>query len=402
MAATDPRTLISRLLSLSALASAFVVAAILSAGPASAEDNFTGQGYVHAFNNDISVYTGLFALNKDVSLDTSVYGKYTVDFINPDFFDFGEDGDDDDHSLARGFNVAAVSGASAAAVGENTAGDTRHQLTGGVTHDFPGLAGVELYYDYSYERDFQSHTPTVTLKKEFFQKNTTMTLGYSRNMDTVDGRFMASSEDRTTDNWYVGLTQVLSPVMVARAGYSRNYAAGAMEEGVRLVAVDGEDPVNCSVISATCVEEAHPDSRTRQAYLLGLNRYFTGGLWGVLDRSATHLTLRYYTDDWEIRSVTTEVAHYKYLSDTLILRLNFRFYDQTPAFFVKNEYTSADVLRTSSPQLVDLNTQLYGVKVTRLLDDGPYGGHVEAKYEFYDESIGVNAHIVMVGARLAF
>lgn len=43
------------------------------------EDYVTAQGYIHSFNNNLSVDTGVFALNKDLSLDADAYLKYTVD-----------------------------------------------------------------------------------------------------------------------------------------------------------------------------------------------------------------------------------------------------------------------------------------------------------------------------------
>ncbi|MFQ5901923.1 MAG: DUF3570 domain-containing protein, partial [Thermodesulfobacteriota bacterium] len=168
---------------------------------ARAEDYVAAQGYVHTFNNNISsVYTGVFALNKDITLDTSAYFKFTLDSIagqgditsgasgmaasagvdrsniyrsNGDDDDDDDDGDDDEISI-------------------------RNELTFGFTHNFNNIISIEVYYDYSNEDDYISSTPTVTLKKDLFQKNTTLTLGYSRNMDIVDGRFMPESSSRDT------------------------------------------------------------------------------------------------------------------------------------------------------------------------------------------------------------
>ncbi len=369
-----------------------------------AEDYAAVQGYLHSFSNGVSVYSGVFALNKDVSLDTTVSFKYAVDLINPE----GEGGDDDgeeDGSDRLFSSVAAVSGASSA-VGAGS--DVRHDITLGISHNFANVVGVEAYYDFSHEKDYSSSTPAITLKKDLFEKNTTITAGYSRNSDTISGMFLADEAERTTHNYFLGLTQVLSPVTVAQLGYSRSRSSGELTEGIRLVAVDGTDAATCVDLTvAGCVPEAFPSERKRNSYLAGVSHYFTEGLGGLLERSAVKLTFRYYDDSWDVNSWMGEAEFYKYLDEDLIMRLNYRFYTQSAAFFVKDSYSSGDVFKSASPQIEEKDTNLVGVKLIYLLAN-PAGAwklavnSLEGKYEFYTESIGVNAHIIMGGLRLSF
>ena len=260
--------------------------------------------------------------------------------------------------------VAVVSGASSAVSGGS---DTRHAVTAGVSHNFSNIIGVEAYYDYSFEKDYSSSTPTLTLKKDLFDKNTTLTAGYSRNSDTIDGQFMTGEEDRTTDNFFLGLTQVLSPVMVAQLGYSHSASSGYLSEGIRLVPLGAADPATCVAVSVDCALEAFPSERKRDAYLIGLSRYFTEGLGGLLDRSAVKLSFRYYDDSWDVSSWMGEAEFHKYLDDSLIMRLNYRYYTQSAAFFVKDTYAAPDVYKSSSPQIEEKDTNLVGIKFTYLL-----------------------------------
>lgn len=363
---------------------------------AAAEDYAVVQGYVHGFTNGVSVYSGVFSLNKDVSLDTTLSMKYSVDLINTD----GEDDDD-------GPAVAAVSGASAAA---SAGSDARHDIMAGVAHNFGNVIGVEASYDFSVEKDYLSHTPSLTIKKDLFDRNTTLTVGYSRNMDTISGRFMAAEADRTTDNFYFGVTQVLSPVTVVQAGYSRSNAEGQISEGIRLVPVDGATEAACSAAAAPtaeCVNEVFPSERRRNAYLAAVNHYFTGGLGGLLERSALRVAFRYYDDSWDVSSWTGEARFHKYLDERLIMRLDYRYYTQTAAFFVKDAYASADPFKTVSPQLEKKDTHLAGVKLTYLLENPVSAwrlavNSLEGKYEYYTESTGVDAHILMAGLTMSF
>jgi len=190
---------------------------IFTSANAGAEDYVTGQTYIHSFSNSVMVYTGVFALNKDLSLDTSTYFKYTVDFINPSFGEGGGGkgggGGGDDFSS----KVAATSGASSSVSssgGGSAASDTRNELTVGFTHNFSNIIGVEVYYDYSKEKDYTSNTPSISLKKDLFEKNTTLTAGYSKSMDDVYGQFMTEHKTKVTNSYFVGITQVLSPFTV--------------------------------------------------------------------------------------------------------------------------------------------------------------------------------------------
>lgn len=383
---------------------------LFSANHLNAEDYGAAEAYVHSFNNNVTVYSGVFALNKDFSLDTSTYFKYIVDLINPSFGEGGDDGERDGGSLRKGIAaVDAVSGASpAVSSGADSTSDTRHELTAGFAHNIRDIIGIEGYLDYSREKDYSSKTPAITLKKDLFEKNTTLTAGYSRSFDAVSGRFMPGKAERNTGGYFVGVTQVISPVMVAQLGYSRSSADGYMSEGIRLVPVDGASASSCVAESATCIKEVFPDSRSRHAYLFAVNRYFLSGLWGALEKASVKLQLRYYEDDWDISSRTGEVEYNKYLSNKALMRLNYRYYSQAKAFFVKDNYASTDAFLSSSPQLLNFTSSLAGVKLSynikEYVPDASFirGALVEGKYDFYTESTGVNAHIIMAGARIGF
>jgi len=382
------------------LATAYV---LIDSSLAFADDYASAQFFTHAFNNDTVVYTGVFALNKDFDLRTSGYVKYTVDFINPDFGEGGEGGDDDGKKKTKAPRPNAVSSASAAnASGSNN--DTRNELTVGLTHDFDNILGVEVYFDISKETDYLSNTPTITLKKDLFSKNTTLTASYSASFDRVSGQFLPQEKSRATHNFFLGVTQVLSPRVLLQLGYTLTESTGQMTEGIRLVALNGGDASACKDISATCVNERFPRSRTRRAYVAGISRYFTlDGLGGILDRAALKLRLRYYNDDWKIKSYMAEVEYDKHINDNLLLALNYRYYTQTEAFFVKDTYSAADTFVSASPQLEGLDTNLFGIKGTYFFPWNKSSNNaIEAKYEYYHESRGVFANIFMLGLRVFY
>jgi len=382
---------------------------LITVSPAFSEDYATAQTYIHAFSNNITVYTGVFALNKDVSLNTTAYFKYTVDMINPNLFEEGGGGggggvEADKKSAPKA--LAAVSGASTIG-GSSAATDTRNNITLGLTHNFDNIISVEAGYDYSAEKDYVSNTPGITLKKDLFLKNTTLILGYSKNMDSVDGKYMTLTEKKNTNNYYAGFTQIITSKTIAQIGYLRSEAAGFLSEGNRLVPVNGATALSCTDISTTCKVEKFPDSRNRDALILGINHYLQHGLIYSPSAASVRLTLRYYKDDWNVDSFTEQAEYYQYLPYQNLLRLDARMYQQSKASFVRSIYTSSDKYLSVSPQLEKQDTYLFGVKLSHQFADDPDIGifansYLEGGYEFYTQSTNVSAHDFIVSLKFIF
>lgn len=371
-----------------------------------AENYAAAQSYVHSFNNNVTVWTELFALNKDLNLDTSTYFRYTIDMINPSFGGGGEGGEKGERGAGNVRGVAAATGASSATSSNSgKASDTRHELLGSFTHEFKNVAGVEASFDYSTERDYDSKTPSISLKKDLFDKNTTLTFGFSKNFDSISGTHMEGVQYRSSDNYFAGITQLISPITMAQIGYSRSNSYGFMAEGVRLVPINGETAANCGIKGGKCVYEEFPGKRSRNGYIASISHYLGGQPLDFLSRSSVKLQYRYYDDSWGIKSNTAEAEWNKYLSSEWLMRLNYRYYQQTKAFFDKVSVTGADVFKSASPQLKGFSTNLGGLKLAYLFKKSPdfswiQGGSLEGKYEYYTESISVNAHVFMVGLRL--
>ena len=177
-----------------------------------AEDYIRTNGYVHGLGNGVNIYTGVFALNKDINLNTALYIKYSQDRITYDYEgadaeddESGEDEDEDDSEEREDSPrpntaqfVDVMSAASAIATGSSLQSsiieDTRNEITVGISQKMSRTSMVQVYYDYSREDDYLSLTPSVSLVNEFFQKNTTLTLGYSKNIDIVSGYYIDKKE----------------------------------------------------------------------------------------------------------------------------------------------------------------------------------------------------------------
>ena len=95
--------------------------------------------------------------------------------------------------LSAGYELDIVSGATARvyapgegpdAVSGATFADTRQAARGGVSFETASVA-FSGGYSYGFENDYRSHTITASARGDFFERNFSLSLGYTRNFDRV-------------------------------------------------------------------------------------------------------------------------------------------------------------------------------------------------------------------------
>ena len=98
--------------------------------------------------------------------------------------------------ISAGYELDIVSGATARvyapgdapdAVSGATFSDTRHAARGGLAFETASVA-LNAGYSYGWESDYQSHTLTVAARGDFLERNFSLSLGYTRNFDSVCDR----------------------------------------------------------------------------------------------------------------------------------------------------------------------------------------------------------------------
>jgi hypothetical protein len=213
----------------------------------------------------------------------------------------------------------------------------------------------------SQELDYISNAVIATYSQDLFQNNTTLTFRAQYNDDKVgelleDGSLI--NRDKTTYTGSANLTQVLSATTVLNLSYDYMLMEGFLSDPYRRVVVF--DPNN----AFETLTENHPDKRLRQSGTARISQYiepFKASLIG---------SYRYYFDDWDINSHTTEFRFNKYVFDDLILGFNYRYYTQSGAEFYMERYEqSAEPslqLRTADYKLKPFQSNTFGFNV-RLL-----------------------------------
>ena len=267
--------------------------------------------------------------------------------------------------------------------------------------------------NFSSEYDFQSFGANAGLLWDLNQKNTTLTLGFSHESDSINAvggiptplSSMPSatststntvkltegdSDSRSVNDILLGWTQVMNRRWIMQLNYSLSNSSGYHSDPYKIVTVlDPGNPID------DYLYEARPDSRTKSA-IYWENRYH-------FDEDSMAVSLRYMTDDWGINSQTLDFKYRHELGNGWYLQPHLRYYTQTAADFWYESVLTADVAglteASSDYRLGNLDDMTYGVKVGRKLSRGR---EWNARLELFSQSgdtkaAEVDAFITQVG-----
>jgi hypothetical protein len=175
----------------------------------------------------------------------------------------------------------------------------------------------------SNEHDYHSKAGGIEARQDFNDKNTTLTLGYGRSNDHVGSSIDPSlNEPRDTDQYLVGLTQVLSPVSIVQTSLAYSNGRGDYNDPYKFTITFYPDSPLPALMADT-----RPDHRRSWSWLNRYRRHF------VDEHGTLQAEYRYYQDDWGIRAHTLEVAWEQQLDERWSLRPALRYYTQSAADF---------------------------------------------------------------------
>jgi Protein of unknown function (DUF3570) len=306
-----------------------VLAAI--AGTSRGDTGFVSKVQVYADSDHTTVISPLVQGTADVSPDTSVTLGYVADVVTS-------------------ASVDIVSQASA-----TTIHDTRQQASTALSHT---IGSLKLHggYSYSHENDYLSNSFNAGIDQELFDKNSTLTLGYSLNLNTV-GRRGDENFSRSLDNHGLSAswTQIVTPMWVAQFTYELGYASGFQSSPYRFVPIRAQP----DAAPEMWVMETDPDTRFRHAVVLGVNH-------ALGDDSSIQADYRFYLDTWGITSHTVGLRYFTRLTKDLELRLRERFYTQGTASFYQESYSAVQKYITFDRELSSLWSETFGAKLSYL------------------------------------
>ncbi len=267
--------------------------------------------------------------------------------------------------IRAGYLVDAITSASLAAgvVSDVRFTEIRNQGSLGAGYEFD-LGDTQLRVDgnarLSHEPDYLSTSGGLSFALSMNQRATVLgaSIGFvhddvgrvlrGQNTTGPDGRNLSNRGtvgNLDGVNLSLSLSQALSRTTTLSGGYELVRTWGFLQNAYRGVMVDG-----------LLRQEQHPDHRARYA-VFGRFAHFieaTG--------TAAHVLMRIYADDWSVAALNPEVRLYQRIGEALTLRLRYRYYVQSAAFFYNtpDQYDQDNVLVTADPKMSSFESHLVG------------------------------------------
>ena len=212
---------------------------------------------------------------------------------------------------------------------------------------------------HSQETDYKSVGGSLNYALAFNEKNTTLNFGWAHNADSVrDDKFIW--EDKTSDNFLLGVTQLLSPKSYLTFNFIFNNDDGYLADPYRGVMVLKNYP-QFNPNDPALIPEVRPRHRSSEV-LFGSYTQFIEPLDGSLEASE-----RLFHDSWGILSATTTLDWHQHLGRHVIVTPTFRYTYQTAADFyyvLVPDFLNLPAAYSSDYRLSQLETFTMGMSVT--------------------------------------
>jgi hypothetical protein len=249
--------------------------------------------------------------------------------------------------------------------------EVRNDVSAGAGYEIDfGSAQLDLSLQgrFSKEPDYLSRGLGLSGAWSINERTTTLRLnGYFLHDEVSKIDRMAPAEDPTDlmatkavpigtfDALSLGLAldQVLSPTTIATIGYDAALLEGFQANAYR----------NVKFADGGGGAENHPETRIRNAYYVWLGQYV------MATHSALRVGYRLYRDSWSILAHAPELRFHQEFGPYVELRLRYRYYTQTPAYFFREKGNlRADRYITDDPKMSRFHNQTIGTKLRVALD----------------------------------
>ncbi len=322
-------------------------------------------------NFDVQVIYPSLSVSRKISPSSSVNARYLVDLVTAASIRSSIHSDTTAASNGGGDDGTVDGVTSASRRGEGYApDDVRHEVGIGFSQAIGGgvLSANGLY---SKESDYRSETVAGTYAHSFLKKNSSFQVGYVRSWDVNSPKTVDWSAPKNESIYSFNYTQIWLVNLISQAIFTYDVATGLLSDPYEIVFIENADPDR--------YEPVHPDRRVRKA--VGLDFHYK------LNESSALLTgMRYYWDDWDVRSFTNSVTVARHVGETKTISVGVRNYVQAKAFFFRDSYVAPEEFMTVDSKLDRGYSNSLEFKLTI---DG--GGHDRAATFLEDERVQVNA-----------
>lgn len=268
-------------------------------------------------------------------------------------------------------------------------------------------------FSYSEESDYISYGAALNYSLDLNGKNTSLNLGWSHDFDTILATpftYIAKKQDKNTDDFLVGVNQLLGPKTVLTVNFTFRNSHGYEDDPYR--GVFFSDYPQADLNNPALFPEHRPNDKQSYIGYASLLQYITplnGGIEG---------SYRFYDDTFGIRAHTIAVSWHQKIGRMFLISPVFRYYRQTAADFYATQF-AGDPSNPGDPnpvptyysadyRLSKMETFTFGVEASARVTDWLTLDLAYKRYQMNgldgvtSQSAYPNANIVTVGARLWF
>jgi len=173
------------------------------------------------------------------------------------------------------------------------------------------------------------------------------------------GNDLLDGETKTVLDAIVGVTRVLSPQSLLQANYTLSLRDGYLNDPYKLVSL-----VDSGGNTTDYLYESRPDRRLAHVFYLKWVYH--------LPADVLHLSYRYFTDDWGVRSHTADVNYRFELGRGYFVAPHGRWYTQTAADFYRHSLPEAEPIPShvsADYRLAGMDGTTLGLKLGRAFDE---------------------------------
>jgi hypothetical protein len=258
-------------------------------------------------------------------------------------------------------------------------------------------------FSYSEEHDYISFGGALNYALSLNNKNTTLSVGWSHNSDSVrDDKFVW--EPKTTDDFFFGISQLLTRKSYVTANLTYGHETGYLADPYRGVMPETGFP-QYNPSDAALIPEVRPRERDRGV------AYFTFTQFVDPAHASIDLGYRFFRDSWDVTAHTAEIAWRQKIGRYVVLSPTFRYYHQSAANFyyvLVPDYNNLPEAYSSDYRLSKFESFAYGVELTCRVQRHL---SVDASYLRYEmqgldgvtsQSAYPSANVFTIGLRLWF
>jgi hypothetical protein len=297
--------------------------------------------------------------------------------------------------------------------------DDRNSFSLQMSQPLTRVMNLEYGAAYSSEYDYKSLSVNASLMRDFNQRNTTLSAGFSYAQDEINPRdglpvlyslmsdnTKSGSDTKNTIDLLMGVTQVINRNTIMQFNYGFGNSTGYHNDPYKIVSIVS-DATNAPL---DYLFENRPDSRTKHSLYWQTKHHF--------DQDMVDFSLRLMADDWGVNSQTLDM-HYRWnISDNNYLEPHVRYYTQSAADFYEEKISNAGLTAeqvatqyqnegrdvTADYRLGNMDATTIGVKWgTRLFGTHQLTSRIELYQQSGDSKVSdVDAIIFQVGYGLKF